>query len=88
LHALFGFKWTLAQESPGAATKDYMRDAGGTMARVWGGLRYALGSVWQVNAVGPKSLNGGEVVVGAGKSLMKFVGFWTRTLVLSTSYRG
>tara|TARA_R110002003_G_scaffold534_5_gene20214 strand:- start:4594 stop:4728 length:135 start_codon:yes stop_codon:yes gene_type:complete len=44
-----------------------MRDAGGTVARVWGGLRYALGSVWQVNAVGPKSLNGGEVVVGAGK---------------------
>ncbi|KAH7079763.1 hypothetical protein FB567DRAFT_128649 [Paraphoma chrysanthemicola] len=65
LHALFGFKWTLAQDAPGDAKKDYMRDAGGVMYRIWGGLKYALGSIGHVNAVGPKSLNGGEVVLSA-----------------------
>jgi hypothetical protein len=44
-----------------------MRDAGSTGARIWGGIKGALGNLQHVNSVGPKALNGGEVVVSAGE---------------------
>ena len=44
-----------------------MRNAGSTMARIWGGIKYGLGNIGQLNNVGPKSLNGGEVVISAGE---------------------
>jgi hypothetical protein len=45
-----------------------MRDAGSAMARVWGGIKGALGQLEYTRYIGPKSLNGGEVVVSAGMS--------------------
>jgi hypothetical protein len=44
-----------------------MRDAGSTGARIWGGIKGALGDLKQVGNVGPKALNGGEVVISAGE---------------------
>jgi hypothetical protein len=44
-----------------------MRGAGSAMNRFWGGVRAALGHLEHVNSVGPKALNGGEVVLSAGK---------------------
>jgi hypothetical protein len=44
-----------------------MRDAGSTAARIWGGIKGALGHLEHVNYVGPKALNGGEVLVSAGE---------------------
>ena len=44
-----------------------MRDAGGTVARIWGGIKGAMGHLEHMSYVGPKSLNGGEIVIGAGK---------------------
>jgi hypothetical protein len=44
-----------------------MRDAGSTVARIWGGVKGALGNLQHVNNVGPKALNGGEVCISASK---------------------
>lgn len=44
-----------------------MRNAGSAMARVFGGIKGALGSLQHVNSVGPKALNGGEVVLSPGE---------------------
>jgi hypothetical protein len=44
-----------------------MRNAGSTVSRVLGGIKGALGSLQHINSVGPKALNGGEVVLSAGK---------------------
>lgn len=67
LHAIFKFKWTLSQGNAGDATKDYMGDAGGTLYRIYAGWKYAMGSIYHINHSGPSSLNGGEVVISAGK---------------------
>jgi hypothetical protein len=66
LHGIFSFQYNLSE---GASTqpRDYMRDAGSAMNRIWGGIRAALGHLEHVNSVGPKALNGGEVVISAGK---------------------
>jgi hypothetical protein len=42
-----------------------MRNAGGTVSRILGGIKGALGSLQHINSVGPKALNGGEVVLSA-----------------------
>ena len=47
-----------------------MRNEGSAMARVWGGIKGALGSLQHLNHVGPKALNGGEVVISAGRSMI------------------
>lgn len=44
-----------------------MQDAGGTVSRIVGGIKGALGNLQHTAYIGPKSLNGGEMVVGAGK---------------------
>jgi hypothetical protein len=67
LHAIFKFKSNLTEGGKGEEQRDYMRDAGSTVARIWGGIKGALGDLGNVGNVGPKALNGGEVVVSAGK---------------------
>jgi hypothetical protein len=67
LHSLFRFKSNLAEGKSGDEQRDYMRGAGSTVARIWGGVKGALGNLQHVNSVGPKALNGGEVVIDAGK---------------------
>jgi hypothetical protein len=67
LHSLFGFKSNLAEGKSGDEQRDYMRDAGSTVARIWGGVKGALGNLQHVNNVGPKALNGGEVCISASK---------------------
>lgn len=37
------------------------------MSRIWGGLKGALGNLGDVGNVGPKSQNGGEVVLSQGE---------------------
>lgn len=67
LHAIFKFKSNLAEGKSGDEKRDYMRSAGSAMSRVWGGVKGALGHLEHVNYVGPKALNGGEVLVSAGE---------------------
>jgi peroxiredoxin len=65
LHSIFKFKSNLAEGQSGEKARDYMRDAGSTTARIWGGIKGALGHLEHVNYVGPKALNGGEGLVSA-----------------------
>ncbi|CAN9418207.1 unnamed protein product [Alternaria sp. RS040] len=65
LHKLFKFKSNLAEGKAGDQQRDYMRNAGSTMSRIFGGIKGALGNLQHVNSVGPKALNGGEVVLSA-----------------------
>jgi len=67
LHSILKFNSCLAEERSGEEKRDYMRDAGGTVARIWGGIKGAMGHLEHMSYVGPKSLNGGEIVIGAGK---------------------
>jgi hypothetical protein len=67
LHSILKFNSCLAEEKSGEEKRDYMRDAGSTVARIWGGIKGAVGHLQHVNYVGPKSLNGGEVVIDAGR---------------------
>jgi hypothetical protein len=66
LHSLFKFKSTLSEGS-GEDPRDYMRGEGGALARWLGGIKAALGTVQHLPYVGPKSQNGGEVIISAGK---------------------
>lgn len=67
LHSILKFNSCLAEEKSGEEKRDYMRDAGSTVVRIWGGIKGAMGHLEHTSYVGPKSLNGGEVVIGAGK---------------------
>jgi len=67
LYALFKFKSNLSQ-GDGSETRDYMRDAGGPVARWVSGVTAALGNLQNLPHVGPKSQNGGEVILSASKS--------------------
>jgi hypothetical protein len=69
IHTIFEFNSNLATEKAGEEQRDYMRDMGGSLARYWGGLKGALGSLQYTAYVGPKSLNGGELVISAGKPI-------------------
>ncbi|KAF1913103.1 hypothetical protein BDU57DRAFT_559241 [Ampelomyces quisqualis] len=63
LHKIFRFKSNLSEGS--GAQRDYMRNAGGMVSRIVGGIKGALGNLQHLNHTGPKALNGGEVVVSA-----------------------
>lgn len=67
LHSILNFNSCLAEEDSGEEKRDYMRDAGSTVARIWGGIKGALGHLEHTAYVGPKSLNGGEVLINAGR---------------------
>lgn len=67
LHSIFKFKSNLSEGESGQETKDYMRDMGSATARIWGGIKGALSHLEHVSYVGPKALNGGEVLVSAGQ---------------------
>lgn len=67
LHKLFGFTSTLSGGAKDQEQKDYMQSSGGYFARVMGGIKGALGDIGNVNNVGPKSQNGGEVIISPGK---------------------
>lgn len=51
-----------------------MRDAGGTVSRILGGVKGALGNLQHTAYIGPKSLNGGEVVIDAGRFIQDSCG--------------
>jgi hypothetical protein len=44
-----------------------MSDAGGLVSRIFGGIAYGLKNIQQINQSGPHSLDGGELVISAGK---------------------
>lgn len=43
-----------------------MQDAGTAMGRIFGGIKGALGNLQHTPHIGPKALNGGEVIIAAG----------------------
>lgn len=44
-----------------------MKDQGSYVSRVMGGVKGALGDLGNLSNVGPKSQNGGEVILSAGE---------------------
>jgi hypothetical protein len=44
------------------------------MGRIFGGIKGALGHLEHLNQTGPKALNGGEVVISAGKCFFGSLG--------------
>lgn len=66
LYELFQFKSSLAGQGDGP-TKDYMQSSGSYFTRVMGGVKGALGDMGNISNVGPKSQNGGEVIINKGK---------------------
>lgn len=67
LYKIFGFTSTLAGSKPGEE-KEYEKDLGGMFSRTWQSVKDGpMKNIGHVNAVGPKSQNGGEVVLDAGK---------------------
>ncbi|KAI8942919.1 hypothetical protein NX059_000958 [Plenodomus lindquistii] len=67
LHSLCRFKSNLSMGVTGDEQRDYMRNAGSAMSRIWGGITYQLGNLQHLNDMGPKSLNGGELILSAGE---------------------
>lgn len=43
-----------------------MQNAGTAMNRVFGGIKGALGNLQHTPYIGPKALNGGEIIIAAG----------------------
>jgi hypothetical protein len=67
LYELLEFKSSLAGESKEHPQRDYMKDQGSYVSRVMGGVKGALGDLGNLSNVGPKSQNGGEVILSTGK---------------------
>ncbi|CAI6332229.1 unnamed protein product [Periconia digitata] len=65
LHSILKFNSALKEASSTDEKRDYMRNAGSTMGRVFGGIKVALGQLEHTAYIGPKSLNGGEVIISA-----------------------
>lgn len=79
------FKYALKEESSGEEKKDYMLNAGSTMTRIIGGVKGAIINLQHVSYIGPKSLNGGEVVISKGEYTCVGARFWrvnARTLIV------
>ncbi|KAL1594880.1 hypothetical protein SLS59_008693, partial [Nothophoma quercina] len=65
LHKILKFKSALKEQEDGEEKKDYMQNAGTAMSRIFGGIKGALGNLSHTTYIGPKALNGGEVVIAA-----------------------
>lgn len=48
-----------------------MENAGSAVSRIFGGIKGALGKLQHTTYIGPKALNGGEVVIAAGMYQLK-----------------
>jgi hypothetical protein len=46
-----------------------MQNAGSAVSRIFGGIKGALGNLQHTAYIGPKSLNGGEIILAAGKQI-------------------
>ncbi|KAL1653915.1 hypothetical protein SLS61_003700 [Didymella pomorum] len=62
---IFKFKSALKEQGDGEEKKDYMQDAGTAMGRIFGGIKAALGDIRNTPYIGPKTQNGGEVIIAA-----------------------
>jgi hypothetical protein len=69
LYQSLEFKSSLAGESKEQPQRDYMKDQGSYVSRVMGGVKGALSDLGNLSNVGPKSQNGGEVIISAGECL-------------------
>ncbi|KAF1353074.1 hypothetical protein EJ07DRAFT_134911 [Lizonia empirigonia] len=65
LHKVFKFKSALREQGDGEEKKDYMQNAGTAMSRIFGGIKAALGNLQHTTYIGPKALNGGEMIITA-----------------------
>lgn len=60
------FKSALKEESSKEEQKDYMRNAGSIVSRILCGVKNAMSNLQHAPFIGPKSLNGGEVIISEG----------------------
>ncbi|KAJ4985197.1 hypothetical protein SVAN01_09333 [Stagonosporopsis vannaccii] len=65
LHKVFKFKSALKEAVNDEGKKDYMQNAGTAISRVFGGIKGALGHLQHTPHIGPKALNGGEIIIAA-----------------------
>ncbi|KZM28800.1 uncharacterized protein EKO05_0006109 [Ascochyta rabiei] len=65
LHKILKFKSGLKEQGSDEKKKDYMQNAGTAMSRIFGGIKGALGNLQHTAYIGPKALNGGEVIISA-----------------------
>ncbi|KAF2621106.1 hypothetical protein BU25DRAFT_355094 [Macroventuria anomochaeta] len=65
LHKILKFKSALKEQEDGEEKKDYMQNAGTPMSRIFGGIKGALCNLQHTAYIGPKALNGGEVIIAA-----------------------
>jgi hypothetical protein len=73
LYKVFGFTSTLAGAKAGEE-KDYMKDLGSYTTRVWNSIkRGPLSNISQAGSVGPKSQNGGELVLDQSASRLRYI---------------
>jgi hypothetical protein len=71
IYRQFGFSSSLGRSKPGEE-KEYEKELGGAAKRVWDALMDGPVKHFEhVSTVGPKSLNGGEVVLEEGKVSVK-----------------
>lgn len=68
LHQILKFKSGLKEAGEGEEKRDYMKDAGTAMNRIFGGIKGALGNLQHTMYIGPKALNGGELIISRGTS--------------------
>jgi len=57
-----------------------MQNAGTAMNRVFGGIKGALGNLQHTPYIGPKALNGGEVIIAAGTCRYRATDWRAQTL--------
>lgn len=61
------FKSVLKEESSGDKQRNYMRNAGGIVRRIIGGVKSAVSNLQHTSYIDPRSLNGVEVISSEGK---------------------
>jgi len=90
LYKLFEFKSNLAGSKKGEE-KEYESDLGGIMTRTWSALKEGpMRNISHVNSVGPKSQNGGEVILEAGKWHIAplFGRYWPEAAIMTDNIDG
>ena len=74
LHQILGFTNTIGGSRKGEE-KEYERELGGTMSRIWTSLVVGpMKHIEHTSSVGPKGQNGGELLFEAGESRYNRVG--------------
>ncbi|KAH6632900.1 hypothetical protein C7974DRAFT_433114 [Boeremia exigua] len=68
LHSILKFKSVLREASKDEKKRDYMENEGTLVGRIFGGIVGAVTNIQHTPYIGPKALNGGEVIIATDGS--------------------